>query len=283
MRKMGGLARYMPVTYLTFLIGTLALCAIPPFSGFYSKDVIIEAVHLSTLPGAGFAYFCVLVGAFITPVYMFRALFMTFHLQEREDANLRGKIHETAWVILVPLVLLAIPSIVAGQIMIDRMLFSPAKLLGDTIFVLPEHNVLNQLAATYPGAKLMALEAGTSVSFWFAIAGIFAAWLFFAQFPSWSTFLKKHFAWVYNILIRKYGFDDFNQIVLVRGTEDTGRLFYKVGDVKLIDGVVVNGSGRGIRWLAQAGRYLQTGYIYQYALAMVIGILVFLAWYVGGF
>lgn len=282
MRKMGGLARYLPVTYLTFLIGTLALCAIPPFSGFYSKDVIIEAVRLSTLPGARFAYYCVLIGAFITPVYMFRALFMTFHTQERVEPALRGKIYESPWVVLVPLVLLAIPSIVAGQFMIDRMLFSPAKLLGDTIFVLPEHNVLNQLAVDYPGAKLMALKAGLTLPFWLAIAGIFTAWLFIAGFPSWSVFLKKRFALIYNILVRKYGFDDFNQIVLVRGTEDTGRLFYQVGDVKILDGVFVNGSGRGIRWLAQAARFLQTGYIYQYALAMVLGLLVFLAWYVGG-
>ncbi len=282
MRKMGGLAQYMPVTYLTFAIGALALCAIPPFSGFYSKDLIIDAVKMSNMPGAGYAYACVLAGAFITPVYTFRALFMTFHTKERVNPKLRGHVHESPWVVLVPLLLLAIPSVVSGQIMVHPMIFSHTTLLGDSIFVLPEHNVLSQLSGEYHGPNMMALEAGKTLSFWLAIAGIFTAWLFTAGVPAWSEFLKNRFKWIYAVLVRKYGFDDFNQIVFVHGTQEAGHAFYDVSDVKLIDGICVNGSGRLIRWFAQVGRLLQTGYIYHYALAMVLGIVVFLAWYVWG-
>lgn len=282
MRKMGGLARYLPITYATFVIGSLALCAIPPFSGFYSKDIIIEAAKLSQIPGAGYAYFCVLAGAFITPIYTFRALFMTFHTNERTSPEVRSHIKESPWVILFPLIALAIPSVIAGQFLVNKMIFSEPKLLGNSIFVLPEHNVLGHLATEFHGAVLMALDAGTTLSFWLAIAGIVTAWLFTAKFPAWSEVLKKRFAFIYEILQRKYGFDDFNQIVLVHGTQDTGHLFYEVSDIKMIDGSV-NGSGWLIRWFAQTGRRLQTGYIYHYALAMVLGILIFLAWYMWGF
>jgi NADH-quinone oxidoreductase subunit L len=265
------------------VIGALALSAIPPFSGFYSKDIIIEAVKLSTVPGAEYAYLCVLAGAFVTPLYIFRALFMTFHTNERVDPKLRGHIYESPWVILIPLLLLAIPSVIAGQLLIQPMLFAQSSWLGDTIFVLPNHNVLQQLGAEFEGAKLMALKAGLTLTFWLAIAGTVTAWLFTVAFPQWSDVLKRRFSVIYTILQRKYGFDDFNQIVLVHGTQEAGHLFYEVSDVKMIDGVAVNGSGRLIRWFAVIGRQLQTGYIYHYALSMVLGVVVFLAWYMGGF
>ena len=242
MRKMGGLAVYMPVTYITFVVGALALCAIPPFSGFYSKDVIIEAVKLSTTPGATYAYYCVFISAFITPLYMFRALFMTFHTNERMAPAVREQVKESPRVVLIPLVLLAIPSLFAGQMLIDSMIFAHGKLLGDTIFVLPNHNVLNELSLDYHGAKIMALDAGKTMTFWLALAGIITAWLFTAKFPHWSEQFKKRFSWLYAVLVRKYGFDDFNQIVLVHGTQDAGHLCYDISDVKLIDGVCVNGS-----------------------------------------
>lgn len=283
MRKMGGLASRLPITYLTFVIGGLALCAIPPFSGFYSKDTIIEAAQLSKVPGAYYAYLCVLAGAFVTPLYTFRAIFMTFHGKDHTDPSLRGHIQESPWVVLIPLIALAIPSVIAGGILITPMLYAPVKLLGDTIFVLPEHNVMAQLAAHYENARLMALEAGRTLTFWLSIAGIVTAWLFTAFRPNWSAALKKRFSWIYAILQRKYGFDDFNQLVIVQGTQDTGQAFYEVSDVKVIDGLAVNGSGRLIRWFAQAGRRMQTGYLYHYAFAMVLGVVVFLAWYVSGF
>lgn len=280
MQKMGGLARYLPVTYLTFVIGTLALCAIPPFAGFYSKDMIIEAVSLSQLPGAHYAYLCVLAGAFVTPLYMFRALFLTFHTKPRFEN--KNHIHESSWVVWLPLVLLAIPSVMVGQILIGPMLFAQNTLLGNTIFVLPEHQVMSHLAQEFHGANLMALEAGRTLTFWLSIAGIITAWLFTAMFPHWSDIFVHRFKWLYYILINKYGFDKFNEVVLMDGTLDAGHICYDVSDVKIIDGVMVNGSGRFIQWVAKVTRKLQTGYIYHYALSMVLGLVVLLAWYMGG-
>lgn len=280
MQKMGGLARYLPITYLTFMIGTLALCAIPPFSGFYSKDMVIDAVSLSQLPGARYAYWCVLAGAFVTPLYMFRALFLTFHTKPRFEN--KNHVHESSWVVWLPLVLLAIPSVIAGQVLIGPMLFAHTTLLGNSIFVLPEHQVLTHLAQEFPGANLMALEAGRTLTFWLAIAGIITAWLFTAMYPRWSDIFVQRFKWLYTILINKYGFDKFNKIVFVDGTLDAGHACYEISDVKLIDGAMVNGSGRFIQWIAKMTRKLQTGYIYHYALAMVLGLVVMLAWYMGG-
>jgi len=283
MRKMGGLASYLPVTYLTFVIGSLALCAIPPFAGFYSKDMIIDAVYLSTTPGAAYAYYCVLGGAFVTSLYTFRALFMTFHTNERWDPAVRDHIKESPWVVLFPLVALAIPSVFAGQVLIGPILFAHPSMLGNTTFVLPDHNVLFKLASHFHGAKRMALEAGKTLTFWIAMSGIVTAWLFTAKYPKWSEWFKQRFSVLYAILVRKYGFDDFNQIVLTEGTRDAGHLCYEVSDVKVIDGVFVNGSGRLTRWFAQTARRLQTGYLYHYALAMVLGIVALLVWYAGGF
>ena len=279
MRKMGGLAKLLPVTYLTFIVGALALSAIPPFSGFYSKDIIIHAAKLSSLPGATYAYYCVLIGAFVTPIYIFRALFMTFHTHSRVDSHLKKSVHESPWVILVPLIFLAIPSLFAGQFLIDPMLFSQTTFLGNSIFVLPEHNVLAHIAKEYPGAMVMALSAGATLTFWLALGGIVTAWFFISYYPQLSNQLKKHFSLLYTILVRKYGFDDFNQIVFVRGTQKLGQFFYTISDLKMIDGLFVNGSGYVIRRFAQACRLLQTGYMYHYALAMVLGILAFLLWY----
>jgi NADH-quinone oxidoreductase subunit L len=281
MRKMGGLSVRLPVTYVTFLVGTLALCAMPPFSGFFSKDIIIESVHLSTLPGAGYAYYCVLFGAFVTPLYMFRAVFMTFHGNHRPaDFDL---VKESPTVVLLPLILLALPSVAAGGILIGPMLFSNAKLLGDTVFVLPDHNTLNTLSLDYQGARLMALDAGQHIAFWLGLAGILTAWLFILVFPQWSERFTQRFSFIYAILTRKYGFDEFNQVVFIKGTQETGHVLYEGGDVKIIDGIFVNGSGRFIRWFAQAARSLQSGYIYHYALAMILGLALFLVWYVKGF
>lgn len=279
MRKMGGLALVMPVTYFTFCIGALALAAIPPFSGFYSKDIIIEAVHLSTIPGARYAYLCVLAGAFLTPLYIFRALFLTFHGKPKADLHAT----ESPWVVLIPLIGLAVPSLIAGSLLIGPMLFTQPHLLGDSIVVLPQHNVLHELAPEFQGAGKMALEAGRSLTFWLALMGIAAAWIFNLGFPAWAEQLKKRFAWAYQIIVQKYGFDDFNQIVFVRGARYVGNFFYVVSDLKFIDGIFVNGLGEFIRWLARVSRRLQTGYIYHYALAMIIGLAVLLGWFLLGF
>lgn len=281
MRKMGGLVYYLPVTYLTFMIGSLALCAIPPFAGFYSKDIIIEAAKLSHLPAAQYAYYCVLAGAFITPLYTFRALFMTFHTQDRLEAELKKHVTETPWVMLIPLVLLAVPSITIGGMLVGPMIFAHHSLLGNATFVLPQHAVLAELANEYHGANHMWLTAGNTLTFWLSLGGIFTAWLFTAMCPHWSEIIKKHFAWIYSMLRHQYGFNAFNQKVLVKGTQEIGHLFYDVSDVKLIDGAVVNGSGRFIRWFAHISRLMQTGYIYHYAFVMILSLMIFLAWYIG--
>jgi NADH-quinone oxidoreductase subunit L len=277
MRKMGGLAPYMPITYLTFAIGALALAAIPPFSGFYSKDAIIEAVHLSKTPGAHYAYLCVLVGAFVTPLYIFRALFLTFHGQKRYP----DKVNESPWVMLIPLIALAIPSMIAGGILITPMLFSTPSMLGASIFILPQHVVSTALATDFQGAKLMALHATQTLNFWLALAGIITAWLFNLGRPQWAELLKKRFSWLYQIFIVKYGFDAFNQVVLVEGSRRLGNFFYKVSDLIMIDGVFVNGSGKLIRLFARMGRRIQTGYLYHYALAMLLGLAICLGWFIG--
>lgn len=282
MRKMGQLARKLPITYLSFLIGALALSAVPPFSGFFSKDTIIEAVHLSNVPGASYAYWCVLLGALITPIYIFRAFFMTFHTTSRIAPDLRNHIHEPSWSILLPLVFLAIPSVIAGQYLIQPILFNANAFLNTSIFVLPEHNVIRPLAQEFQGASMMSLEAGKSLAFWLSIFGIGIAWLFVAKFPQWATDLKKRFSLIYSVLVQKYGFDYFNQIIFVRGTQETSQLLYEVGDVKIIDNTFVNGSGRFIQWFARTIKLLQTGYIYHYALAMILGVLIFTAWYIRG-
>lgn len=278
MRKMGGLAKYMPITYLTFAIGALALAAIPPFAGFYSKDAIIEATHLSTIPGAHYAYFCVMAGAFITPLYIFRALFLTFHGKSRMDEHTREHVKESPWVILIPLLALAVPSLIAGSILIGPMLYQTPTLLGDSIFVLPEHNVLHELSLHFHNASYMALEAGRSLPLWLALAGIVVAWIFNLGFPSLAEPLKKRFSWLYAIIVHKYGFDDLNQLVFVRGTRALGNFFYVVCDLMFIDGLFVNGSGKLIQRLARVSRRLQTGYIYHYALVMMLGVAVFLSW-----
>ncbi len=279
MRKMGGLAPYMPITYLTFLIGAAALSAIPPFAGFYSKDAIIEAVHLSKTPGAYYAYLCVLAGAFVTPLYIFRAVFLTFHGKKRYEST----VYESPWVVLFPLIALAIPSIIAGGLLIGPMLFATPRLLGASIFVLPQHDVLTALSAEYKGAEMMALDASKTLAFWLAIAGVATAWIFNLVRPEWSTMLKKRFLWIYEILIAKYGFDQFNQIVFVKGSRRLGEFFYKVSDLIMIDGVFVNGSGKVIRLFARTARRIQTGYVYHYALVMLLGLTLLLGWFVLGF
>jgi len=283
MRKMGGLAARMPITYITFVIGALALSAIPPFAGFFSKDAIIEATKLSTIPGASFATFCVEAGAFITPLYIFRLIFLTFHGKSRMETHVASHVHESPWVILVPLIGLAIPSLVAGGFLIGPMLFQTPRLLGNSIFVLPQFDVLHALSNEFHGAFLMVLHAPSTPTFWLAISGIATAWFFNAGYPQYAEMLKKRFSFIYWIMTRKYGFDDFNQLVFVHGTRKLGSFFYIFSDLLLIDGIFVNGSGKLIRWFAAFARQMQTGYIYHYAFVMILGLVCFLGWLMLGY
>ncbi|WP_133139794.1 NADH-quinone oxidoreductase subunit L [Legionella genomosp. 1] len=278
MRKMGGLWKKMPITYVTFVIGSLALCAIPPFAGFYSKDTIIEAAKLSEIPGSGYAYFCVSLGAMVTALYTFRSLFMTFHGKPRMDKHTEEHLHESPWVVWLPLVILAIPSVIIGYILYMPMLFDSPTLLSRSLFILPEHNVMAELAKEVHSPLLSALEAPMTLTFWLTVAGIVIAWICYIALPSIPGKIAHTFKWLYKLLLNKYGFDAFNDLVIVRGTKALGRLFYNTGDQKLIDGLIVNGTGQTVRWFAQKGRAFQSGYLYHYAAVMVLGLFIFLCW-----
>lgn len=282
MRKMGGLWKKMPITYVTYVIGSLALCAIPPFAGFYSKDTIIEAAQLSQIPGSEYAYYCVLIGAMVTAIYTFRALFMTFHGQPRMTKKEWDHVHESPWVVWFPLVVLAIPSVVIGYILYMPILFNVPTLLGNSVFILPEHNVLAELAKEVHSPLMSAIHSVNSFTFWFAITGIVITWVAYIAFPSIPGFLSRVFAWPYRLLLDKYGIDAFNDLVFVRGAKGFGRLFYKVGDQRLIDGLIVNGSGRVVKWFSAKGRTIQNGYLYHYVTVMVLGLLGFLCWLILG-
>lgn len=269
MRKMGGLRKFMPITYSTFLIGALALTAVPPFAGYYSKDAIIEAVHLSHLSAAPYAYYCVLIGAFVTALYTFRAFFMVFHTNERFSKEQRKHIHESPGVVKIALIALAIPSLIAGYLLAGPFLKTHG-FLSSTLFVLPEHK---QLIPLEPFAiKEFIVD---HLALLFALVGIGIAWLCYSRFPALPDKLKKHFLWLYQFLVRKYGFDEFNQTVFADGGRRLAKLFFR-GDANLLDHYLVNGAGRRISWLSSVLRQLQSGYLYQYSWVMVAGIVIFL-------
>lgn len=278
MRKMGGLWRKMPITYVTFLIGCLALCAIPPFAGFFSKDTIIEAAKLSTIPGSAYAYFCVSVGAMVTAFYTFRAFFMTFHGTPRMDHHQLSHVKESPWVVWVPLVLLAIPSVIVGYILYRPMLFDAPTLLSSSIVVFPDHNVLAEMAHEVTSPWRTIVHAFSSWVFWITLGGILMAWVCYIAAPGIPSWIARTLAWPYRILQNKYGFDAFNDFFFIKGSKGLGECFYDVGDQRLIDGVMVNGTGRSVKWLAFKARTLQSGYLYHYIAVMVFGLFGFLAW-----
>ncbi|MBI4293940.1 MAG: NADH-quinone oxidoreductase subunit L [Betaproteobacteria bacterium] len=283
MRKMGGLRKYMPITYATMLIGALANAGFPPFAGFFSKDTIIEAVHASQTPGAGFAYLATLFGVFIGALYSFRLVFYTFHGKERfkaghgghgHDAHAHGHApHESPAVITVPLVLLAIPSIVAGWV-IGRVVFGDY--FGGAIFVGPEHRWIAEMAHEFPGVIGMMLHGLTSLPFWFAIAGLAITWYVYIVRPELPAVIRAKAGFLATILEKKYGFDEFNQWFFASGTVKIGTGLWKIGDVALIDGLMVNGSAKFVGWFAGVVRWVQSGFIYHYAFAMIIGVFVLL-------
>lgn len=281
-RNMGGLWRKMPITYITFLIGSLALCAIPPFAGFYSKDTIIEAVKLAQIPGATYAYYCVFFGAMITALYTFRVFFMTFHGKPRMDKATFNHVHESPWVVWAPLVVLAIPSVVIGYILYMPMLFDTPSMLGSSLFVLPVHNHLATIGHEVVSPLISALEALYSPVFALVLLGILLAWVCYIAYPTIPGIFARRFRVIYAILVDKYGFDRFNDWAIIRGARGLGQVFYRYMDVKIIDGLGVNGSAMTFRWLAEKGRRLQTGYLYHYVTVMVIGIFILMAWFLLG-
>lgn len=278
MRKMGGLKAKMPITYITFVIGTLALCAIPPFAGFYSKDTIIEAAALSNIPGSTYAYYCVVIGAMITAIYSFRALFMTFHGTPRMSDEEYEHVHESPKVVWGPLVALAVPSVMIGYILYMPMLFNKHNILGSAITVSPAHDVLAEISEEVSSSWQAMLHAPTSLVFWLTIIGIFIAWVCYIAMPKIPVILTEKFSWIYRVLLNKFGFDWFNEHVFMNGTKSLGNIFYKISDKKIIDGLIVNGSGKTINWIAKHARTMQNGYLYQYVLVMLLGLFGFLFW-----
>lgn len=293
-RWMGGVRKYMPITWITSLLGTLALIGTPLFAGFYSKDSIIEAVHESHLAGAGFAYFAVLAGVFVTAFYSFRLYFLVFHGKERHDQNPDAhhhghddhghhdehhEPHESPWVVTVPLILLAIPSVVIGFMTIQPMLYGD--FFKDAIFVdLEKHHAMEELKHLFHGPWQMALHGLMAPPFWLALGGSVLAWYMYMINPALPAAIKRMFMPIFTLLENKYYFDWFNENVLARGTRALGTALWKGGDQKLIDGALVNGSWKVIGWVSGMVRRLQSGYIYHYAFGMIIGVFVLMTYFV---
>ena len=298
-RNMGGLRKYMPITWITSLLGSLALIGTPFFSGFYSKDSIIEAVQASHLAGAGFAQFAVLAGVFVTAFYSFRMYFLVFHGEERfgkthhhedhhadahddHDAHHHGlaigqKPHESPMVVWLPLVLLAIPSVVIGFMTIEPMLFG--EFFKSVIIVDEAHHAMEELKHEFHGPVAMAIHALTSLPFWLALAGVVTSYVFYMVKPGIPAAIKKNAGAIYTLLDNKYYLDKFNEVVFAGGARLLGEGFWKIGDKGLIDGLIVNGSAKLVSLLSRSVRLLQTGYIYHYAFVMILGVLGFLVYF----
>ena len=296
-RNMGGLRKYMPITWITSLIGSLALIGTPFLSGFYSKDSIIEAVAASHLTGSNYAYFAVVAGVFVTAFYSFRMYFLVFHGKERfghaqaahggdhsdeepsEDHH-HGlapgqKPHESPLVVTLPLIALAIPSVLIGFFAIEPMLFNDY--FKGVIFINHEaHPAFEELAHEFHGAVSMGIHSLSSLPFWLAFFGVVLSWFFYMKRPDIPAAIKNRFEGIYTLLDNKYYFDKFNQAVFAGGAINLGRSLWRGVDVAVIDGFLVNGSARMVGWVANVIRFFQSGYIYHYAFTMIIGVFVML-------
>jgi NADH-quinone oxidoreductase subunit L len=296
-RWMGGLRKYMPITWITSLLGSLALIGTPLFAGFYSKDSIIEAVLESHLPSAGFASFAVLAGVFVTAFYSFRMYFLVFHGKERFDQNPDAHHddhhdahghddhhghqvpHESPWVVTVPLVLLAIPSVLIGYLFIEPMLFG--EFFKDAIFTNAEkHPVMEELAHAFHGPLQMAMHAFSTLPFWLALSGVALSYYMYMLNPALPAAIKRNVMPIFNLLENKYYLDWINENILARGARALGTGLWKRGDQMLIDGGIVNGSWKLVGSISETVRKLQTGYLYHYALVMILGIFVLMTYFV---
>jgi NADH-quinone oxidoreductase subunit L len=278
-RKMGGLRKYLPITYWTSVIGTLALIGFPGFSGFFSKDALIEAVHASTTPGHTLAYWAVLSGVFITALYSFRLLFVVFHGQERMDHHTKEHLHETPWVVTAPLIALAIPSAVIGWLTIGPVLFGGY--FEGAIFNLEGQNPVEVVGEEFHGPAAFVLHSLTAgIAVYLAAAGALVAWFLYLKRPDIPARLSTQFSGLYNVLVNKYYFDWFNENVLMPAARGLGIGLWKIGDQTLIDGAVVNGSAKAVGLLAGVTRGLQSGYLYHYAFAMIVGLAAIIGWLV---
>ncbi|MBK8120083.1 MAG: NADH-quinone oxidoreductase subunit L [Sulfuritalea sp.] len=298
MRRMGGLRKYLPITYVTMFIAAIANAGLPPFAGFFSKDSIIEAVHLAQVPGAGFAYFCALAAVFVGGLYSFRLIFFTFHGKERfrepahgahghgaHDDDSHGhhgpvEPHESPKVVTVPLILLSIPAIASGWL-IGTILYG--KWFGDAIYIAEVHKGVEKMAEEFHGVLGMMAHGVTTLPFWLAASGAATAWFLYIVRPDLPAVIKQKSGVLATILEEKYGFDRFNDWFFAGGARLIGRGLWKGGDQMLIDGVMVNGSAGAVGWISGVVRLIQTGHIYQYAFGMVFGALGLLSlmWWMG--
>jgi NADH-quinone oxidoreductase subunit L len=289
---MGGLRKYMKITWLTSLVGSLALIGTPFFAGFYSKDSIIEAVHESHLWGSGFAYFAVAAGVFVTAFYSFRMYFLVFHGEERfrhkpfpgdhDHADEHGHVHvhvphESPWVVTFPLIALAIPSVIIGYLTIGPMLFGDF-FKGAIVIDIEHHEAMKELAEAFHGPAAMAAHALSSPVFWLALAGVVSAYVFYMIKPAIPAAIQARFSFVYRVLDNKYYFDWFNENVIARLARLTGTGLWRGGDEGLIDGVLINGSASAVGGVAAIGKRLQTGHLYWYALVMIMGVIGLMTW-----
>ena len=274
MRKMGGLKKYMPITYWTMFMAALASSGVPGFSGFFSKDAIIEAVHFADIPGSGFAYFCVLSTVFITALYTFRLVFMTFHGKPRMDHHTEEHLHESPWVVTLPLIILAIPTVCAGWL-IGPMLFGGY--FGEAIHFSPQHGAVAQMAAEFHGVVGMMTHSLSTAPFWLSIGGIFTAWYLYMVRTDLPAKIKQAAGPLFTLLDRKYFIDEFYSWLFAGGARALGAGLWKIGDVKVIDGFVVNGAARVVGLTAVLVRRFQSGYIYHYAFTMIVGVFVLIS------
>jgi len=296
-RNMGGIRKYMRITHWTALLGSLALIGFPGFSGFFSKDAIIEAVHHSQIAGAGYAHVLLVAGVFVTALYSFRMYFLVFHgdgprhfephheahdahggaeAQQHHEVHDEPTPHESPWVVTLPLILLAIPSVFIGYFTVGPMLFGDY--FDGVLTVAAVHDTLGQI--DFHGAFGFMLHGMMALPFWLAMGGLATAWFIYTRRPEIARDLAIRFDWVHFILDRKYGFDEFNQAVFAGGSKLLGKFLWLVGDRAVIDGLAVNGSAQSVGKLAMVVRYVQTGMLYQYAMVMIIGLLALLGWFV---
>ncbi|QKI71759.1 NADH-quinone oxidoreductase subunit L [Achromobacter xylosoxidans] len=300
-RNMGGLRKYMPITWITFLLGTLALVGTPFFSGFYSKEHIIEAAGAAHVWGASFAYYATLIGVFVTSLYSFRVYFLVFHGKERFDTSDHGhghghdahghddhghddhghhggKPHESPWVVTLPLILLAIPSVLIGAWAVDPMLFG--KFFNGVITVLPQHPAMHELHEEWHGWVAFGLHAFQTLPFWLVVAGAVIAWYCYLINPKVPAAIKSNLSGVNKVLENKYYVDWINEQIIARGLRCLGRGLWQTGDRGIIDGLLINGSARVVGWVSAISRHLQSGFIYHYAFAMIIGIMALVTFFV---
>ncbi|OAS92150.1 NADH-quinone oxidoreductase subunit L [Achromobacter xylosoxidans] len=302
-RNMGGLRKYMPITWITFLLGTLALVGTPFFSGFYSKEHIIEAAGAAHVWGASFAYYATLIGVFVTSLYSFRVYFLVFHGKERFDTSDHGhghghdahghddhghddhghghhggKPHESPWVVTLPLILLAIPSVLIGAWAVDPMLFG--KFFNGVITVLPQHPAMHELHEEWHGWVAFGLHAFQTLPFWLVVAGAVIAWYCYLINPKVPAAIKSSLSGVNKVLENKYYVDWVNEQIIARGLRCLGRGLWQTGDRGIIDGLLINGSARVVGWVSAISRHLQSGFIYHYAFAMIIGIMALVTFFV---